>query len=162
MAHSEWAIKWAIIVWHSFLFHQNHVFVPAIRPLGTFFSNTTMFILTFSNIFGKNCGFLYWVFKCINFSLKKWLWRLKYLNSTCCIQVWVYICHEYLSTALQCSLVKFYLKFCHKHFITCDHTHFNFGFCWVISSWAGDTVQSVPKDSRDNEFEPRLIWSDPQ
>ena len=100
---------------------------------------------------------------CIEFSnvsilvLKKWLWRLKYLNSTCCIQVWVYIYHEYLSTALQCSLVKFHLKFCYKHFITCDHTHFNFGFCWVISSWAGDTVQSVPKDSRDNEFEPRLI-----
>ena len=87
---------------------------------------------------------------CIEFSnvsiliFEKSLWRLKYFKSTCYIQILVYC--EYVFTARQCSLVKFYLKFCYKHFITCDNTHFNFGFCWVTSSWAGDTVQSVLKD----------------
>ena len=68
----------------------------------------------------------------------------KYMLYTDIVQILVY--REYVFTARQCSLVKFYLKFCYKHFITCDNTHFNFGFCWVTSSWAGDTVQSVLKD----------------
>ena len=86
------------------------------------FSNTNMFILTFLNIFGWKCGFLFYSDSSI-LNSQKWLWWFKYLKSTFLYRyqyTWIYLTAKHLNSWL-------------KHSSTCYKNDSIFGFCWVIS-----------------------------